>query len=112
MNSFIKRIALAATMLCAVGNTAVADPTPQNPGTLAGAPAMVVRVDQASHTVVLRVRSTGHDPRPFEISRNCLFSGGLLSADNLFPNERVLIWTQSGQAGKLPMVVRFDRDQN
>jgi len=112
MNSFIKAMSLAACLLSAAGSAAAAGPAPKDPGSLFAAPAKVVSVNQASHIVVLKVWSTGFKPVAFQIDRACLFSGGLVSSDNLFPDERVLIWTQGGQAGRLPSIVRVDRAQN
>lgn len=111
MHSLMKRMALAAWIMSAA-LSANADPMLQRADSLLNAPATVISVNAVTQTVVLRVRSTGRDSKVFTISQSCLFSGGLQSIDNLFPNERVMIWTQSGQTGKLPLIYRVERAQN
>ena len=111
MKTLKKHAAMAVILLSGVANAALAAPPLKQPYNLQGAPAMVVNVDASGH-VMLRVWSTGREPRTFGIGRNCLFGGGLLSADNLFPDERVVIWTESGQAGTLPVIIRVVRDKN
>lgn len=107
MNAMVKSTALAVCMLFAAGGAWGAQPD-----SLRGAAAMVVSVDAADNTVVLRVPSAGRKALTFTVSRNCLFTGGLLSMDNLYPNVRVLVWTEGGQAGTLPVIVRVARAVN
>ena len=112
MRSFIKTLTLAACLMSMVGSAVAASPKLQQPDSLKGEPAMVLSVNQTQHIAVMKVWSTGREPRMFEISRDCLFTGGLTSMDNLFPGERVLVWTEGGSAGKLPLIVRVERAQN
>lgn len=111
----MQNLVLAACLLSATAIATAAParaPVPKSPGSLQAAPAMVIDADAASHSVVLKVPSTGHEPLAFTVSPSCLFAGGLLSEANLFRGERVLIWTQGGGAGKLPAIIRVERAQN
>ena len=103
---------LAACLLSVATIVAAAPHRLKSPDSLQAAPAMVDSADPASHTVVLEVPSTGREPVAFAISRSCLFGGGLLSEANLFPGERVVIWTQGGGAGTLPAIIRVERAKN
>lgn len=107
MNAMMKSTALAMCMLLTASGAWGAQPD-----SLQGAAAMVVSVDAADNTVVLRVPSAGREALAFTVSRSCLFTGGLLSMDNLYPNVRVLVWTEGGQAGTLPVIVRVARAVN
>ncbi|HSN18545.1 MAG TPA: hypothetical protein VLV87_10095 [Gammaproteobacteria bacterium] len=111
MRSFVK-IVFATCLMSAVISAMAAGPKLQQPDSLKAQPAMVSSVDQASRTAVLHVWSAGREPRVYQVSRSCLFAGGLRSMDNLFPSERVLVWTEGWSAGKLPLIVRIERAQN
>ena len=112
MNTIMKNAALAISLLLAVTTAQALNPIPQRPDSLLGAVATVVSVNSVKHSVVLRVRSVSRDSLPFVVSPSCLFVNGLASFDDLFPNERVLVWTQGGQTGTLPVIYRVDRAQN
>lgn len=112
MNAMAKSTVLAMCLLFAAGG-AWGDPRNRaQPDNLQGAAAMVVSVDAADNTVVMRVPAAGRTALAFTVSRSCLYSGGLVSLNDLYPNARVLVWTEGGQAGTLPIIVRVARAEN
>lgn len=112
MNAMMKHTVLAVCMLFAAGSAWGVEPRRAQADSLLGAEAMVVKVNAAANTVLLKVPSTGHKPLTFVVSPSCLFTDGLLSMDNLYPNVRVLVWTQGSQAGTLPVIYRIARAVN
>jgi hypothetical protein len=112
MNAMTRTTVLAICLLFAAGG-AWGDPRNRaQPGNLQGTDAIVVSVDAAHSTVVMRVRAASPTPLAFTVSRSCLYTNGLVSLDDLFPNARVLVWTEGGQAGTLPIIVRVARAVN
>ena len=100
---------LGFLMLAGVQIAPWAAPHPATATGLRSAAAMVVSIDTTSDTVELRVSALGSTPVAFQVSPTCLYTGGLRSFDDLHPDFRIMVWTQAGQTGKLPVIVQMAR---
>ena len=99
-------------MLAAAQTAAWSTPHHAAADALKGATAMVSSIDAGAYTVELRVNGFGTAPMMFQISPTCLYTDGLMSAGDLHVNSRILIWTEAGQTGTLPVITRMARAQS
>ena len=105
MKTLIAHIALAVCLLSPVGATQAAPG--QAPGAgLLGATAIVNAVDVPGGAVTLWVHSAKH-AYSFQVSPTCLYDTHIGTLGGLKPGMHVLVWTQAGQAGTLPVIYRL-----
>lgn len=101
------RYILALLVLGGVQLTAWAAPSHAAPAALKGAAAVILQIEPGN---ALQLRVSGlRSAADFELSPNCIYTGGLRGNDDLHPGLRVLVWTQSGGAGKLPLIIKMAR---
>lgn len=105
MKTLMKTLALAVCLLLPLaGALGAADSARLN-----GAKALVLAIDPVGHTMMLDVPSLAQPRASFSISPNCIYGNGFKSLSSLHIDSRVLIWTQAGQAGKLPAIIKINR---
>ena len=106
MKSSIARVAFALCLLtAATAPWAAQKPEPSGIGLL-NATAIVNAVDVKDGTVELWVHSIKHG-LTFQVSAACLYDVGIHNLAGLKPGMHVLVWTQGGQAGTLPVIYRL-----
>lgn len=105
MKNLIASLALSLCLLAAATAAWGAGDKPNGAGLL-GAPAIVNEVNAKGGTVTLWVHSTKH-AHAFQISTTCLYDVNIGTLDGLKPGMHVLVWTQGGQAGTLPVIYRL-----